>query len=273
MASGFHNPYAGSSIDAHLLGMQQTEEQAAQRRQQAGQNQQAMGLAQQQMAADQAQTQQAMGMQQQRMAHEYGMQQQAFGQAMQMSQMETQQRTMRDKLMLDAQRQLSQEAQQFQLRREALELQIREAEVTGKKEVLERFKVEAMSLKEKQAEIAAQSAMLKVAGDKTASEVGSSIKSLRSELNQAATATQETQNRVVNSAPAIRTAIQERQLNRSRSFVSRIPTRGEVSGFFSGWNRLQQLIGRPRPWNVAPNWRPLPYCPWRLKCCAPCRSD
>ena len=121
MASGFHNPYAGSSIDAHLLGMQQTEEQAAQRRQQAGQNQQAMGLAQQQMAADQVQAQQAMGMQQQRMAHEYGMQQQAFGQAMQMSQMENQQRMARDKVLMDAQVQFSKEAQDFQMRLKILE--------------------------------------------------------------------------------------------------------------------------------------------------------
>lgn len=220
MASGFHNPYAGSNVDAHLMNLQQTEQQNAAMRQQAFQNQQSMGLAQQQLAQQGALAQQGMQqeqmMAQQRMNRDLAMQQMAGQQASQLSAQEARQRAAADQALMSAQKALAQEAQQFQLQLKDLDFKILEAQATGNINALQALTAQQQAIRAKSSAIATKLGALGITKGQTASQAKILLARYQRQLNDTASTLTRAQTQVTNSRDAVMTALREASVNRSR---------------------------------------------------------
>jgi len=243
MASGFHNPYAGSNVDAHLMNLQQTEQQNAAMRQQAFQNQQGMGLAQQQLAQQGALAQQGMQqeqmMAQQRMNRDLAMQQMAGQQASQLSAQEARQRAAADQALMSAQKALAQEAQQFQLQIKDLDFKIREAQASGDAAALQAYTARRQAIRAESSSRAAKLGVLGMTKGQTASQVKTNLARYQRQLKDTASTLTRAQTQVTNSRDAVITSLREFDIRRANEAAKAAGVLPQYADQYEGFQYLE----------------------------------
>jgi len=243
MASGFHNPYAGSNVDAHLMNLQQTEQQNAAMRQQAFQNQQSMGLAQQQLAQQGALAQQGMQqeqmMAQQRMNRDLAMQQMAGQQASQLSAQEARQRAAADQALMSAQKALAQEAQQFQLQIKDLDYKILEAKATGNANALQALTAQRQAIRARAAAGATKIGVLRMAKDQTASQIQMLLARYQRQLKDTTSTLERAQTQVTNSRDAVITSFREFDTRRANEAAKAAGILPKYADQYEGFQYLE----------------------------------